>query len=218
MVENRFVTRSSPLLQPPLEARAAEAGRRAKPASRSLGLERSDIEALIGREYHGLRLLLTRRVGNAHVAADLLNDAICTTWEKWQAGRIERPEQIVGYIFQVALNLLRNHRRAAAERPERRASPKVLEDLAQEPPDEGVQEHIAARVRRLLLDLSSPRDRVLLVRFYLNEEEGEAICRDMNLTPQQFARVLHRARGRLRALVEAHGISRSDLFSILAIM
>src|ERR1051325_11110150 len=65
---------------------------------RSVPGERAQIEALIAKEYVGLRLLLTRRIGDPNMAADILNDAICTTWEKWQAGRIEHAEQIAGYV------------------------------------------------------------------------------------------------------------------------
>jgi hypothetical protein len=51
-------------------------------------LQKSDISALIGRDYIGLRLLIFRRTGDVQVAADLLNDAICTTWEKYHAKRM----------------------------------------------------------------------------------------------------------------------------------
>src|SRR4030095_3959202 len=73
-------------------------------------VNKSTIESLIQQNYAGLRLLLRRRTGDPEVAADLLNEAICITWEKWQESKIERPEEIAGYIFQVELNLLRNRR------------------------------------------------------------------------------------------------------------
>jgi len=53
------------------------------------------------------------------------------------------------------------------------------------------------------------------VRFYLDEEDRETICREMALTPAQFARVIHRARGRLRQLMEAEGMKSSDYYSLL---
>src|SRR3984957_8212171 len=96
-------------------------------ADTARGLNRSYISELIAKDYVGLRLLLTRRTGDAQVAADLVNDAVCTTWEKWCAGQIQRPEQIAGYIFQVAMNLLRNRRRLVAERAERRADIEQLD-------------------------------------------------------------------------------------------
>jgi RNA polymerase sigma-70 factor (ECF subfamily) len=164
----------------------------------------------------GLRLLVTRRCRDQHVAADLLNDAVCTTWAKWQAGKIERPEQIAGYVLQVTMNLLRNHRRAIAERPEKRADAAKLQELQSEtePGDETIEREIASRVKNVIRGMSSQRDRAILVRFYLDEEEKETICRDLGLSALQFDKILHRARGRLRKLLESGGLGRSDLLSL----
>jgi RNA polymerase sigma-70 factor (ECF subfamily) len=225
MVENRLVTSSSELLESPSKAEALEPALHESVDSNPPGvppsaLQRGEVESLIAREYFGLRLLIARRTGDQHVAADLLNDAVCTTWEKWLAGKIARPEQIAGYIFQVAMNLLRNRRRAMAERPEKRADAEVLESLAATDPVslQQVEENLAARVKEIIRGMGSQRDRTILVRFYLNEEDKETICRDLKLTPMQFARVLHRARGRLRQLLESHGFKGSDLFSVLLVM
>jgi RNA polymerase sigma-70 factor (ECF subfamily) len=182
-------------------------------------VDRAQIEALVVREYPGLRLHLTRRTGDPQVAADLLNEAICTTWEKWAAGRLAEPRQIVGYIFQVALNLLRNHRRLVSERPEKRVDVTECEALTSaQATDDAVEAHIAARVKELIRGMGSVRDRTILVRFYLDEQDRESICRELNITPAQFAKVLHRARTRLRTLLESDGLKRSDLFSLLGIL
>jgi RNA polymerase sigma-70 factor (ECF subfamily) len=182
--------------------------------------ERARITALIEKDYVGLRLLIGRRAGDPQIAADLLNDAICTTWEKWQAGQIKQPEQIAGYVFQVAMNLLRNHRRSMGTRPEKRANVKELDALPAkgEARDQLAESQIAARVKKLIRDMGSERDRQVLVRFYLNEEEKDSICRDMKLNPLQFDKVLHRARRRLRELLESSGLQQSDLFSLLLVM
>ena len=144
-------------------------------------------------------------------------DAICTTLEKWRAGQIARPEQICGYVFQVALNLLRNHRRSIAERPERRADSEVLErtqgNVASM--DELVESGMAQRVRTLLQGMGSVRDRTIIKRFYLDEESKETICGELGLLADQFDKVLHRARARLRELLEASGLRRTDLFSLV---
>jgi RNA polymerase sigma-70 factor (ECF subfamily) len=225
MVENRLVTSSSELLESPSKAEALEPALHESVESNPPGLppsalQKAEVESLIAREYFGLRLLIARRTGDQHVAADLLNDAVCTTWEKWLAGKIARPEQIAGYIFQVAMNLLRNRRRAMAERPEKRADVEVLESLVANDPAsvQQVEENLAARVKEIIRGMGSQRDRTILVRFYLNEEDKETICRDLKLTPMQFARVLHRARGRLRQLLESQGFKGSDLFSVLMVM
>jgi RNA polymerase sigma-70 factor (ECF subfamily) len=223
MVRHRFIDSTSTLRKSERERPDESAlGSVAEPpaAQSPKALERSDIESLIATQYVGLRLLITRRTGNEEVAADLLNDAICTTWEKWQAGQIEYPEQIAGFIFQVAMNHLRNHRRTIAERVDKRAHHDVLETI--ESPEagatEGIENHIAARVKDLIQGMDSVRDRTVLVRFYLDEEDRESICRELHLTGAQFARIVHRARARLRQLVESAGLRRSDLFSLFMML
>ena len=179
-------------------------------------MDRAAVEALIAKHYSGLRLLIQRRVGDPETAADILNEAACTAWEKWQTGQVRRPEEIGGYIFQVAMNLLRNRRRKVAERADRRVDSEVLGQLPADvdASDRWLEKKIAARVKRMLQELNSPRDREILVRFYLREEEKAAICRDLGLEADQFDKVLHRARGRLKELLETSGLQRSDLFML----
>lgn len=179
-------------------------------------LDRAAVESLIAKQYTGLRLLIQRRTGDPEVAADILNQAACTSWEKWQTGQLRRPEEIGGYIFQVAMNLLRNRRRSIAERPDRRVDADVLGVLPADADtaDRWLEKQLAARVKRILQDLNSPRDREILVRFYLQEEDKNEICRDLALSADQFDKVLHRARARLKELLEAHGLQKSDFFTM----
>jgi RNA polymerase sigma-70 factor, ECF subfamily len=183
-------------------------------------LDRAEVAALIEREYFGLRMLISRRAGDPQLGADLLNEAVCMAWAKWQAGQVARPEQIAGYVFQVAMNLLRNHRRAIGSRPEKRASVRELETLPgrAEPRAETAEEQLAVHVKKLIRDMGSARDRTLLVRFYLDEEDKEVICRELRLSPLQFDKVLHRARRRLLQLLGTHGFKQSDFLSVLLAM
>jgi len=201
--------------QPSLTPRDAQGERtRVSDESSRSDLQRSDIEALLGRDYIGLRTLIFRRTGDLQVAADLLNDAICTALEKYRAGQIEKPEQICGYIFQVAMNHLRNYRRSIGDRPERRADPQRIDSLPTETGDDlDIDDRTVDKVIRIMRSMDSARDRTILVRFYLDEDDKESICRDMRLTPVQFDNVLHRARRRLRDLLEAQGLKGSDVFS-----
>ena len=103
------------------------------------------------------------------------------------------------------------------ERPDRRVDPQVIDDIAsaEQPQDAMFEDRIAQKVREILASMDSLRDRTLLVRFYLNEEDKEHICRDLGLTSTQFVKVLHRARSRLRNLLEANGLSSGDLNGLL---
>ena len=180
-------------------------------------LSKSDISQLIAKEYVGLRLLIARRARDHQVAADMLNDALCLVWEKWCAGQIQRPEQIAGYVFRVAINLLHNHRRSVADRPDRRADIVHIDQfyVTADATDQQIEEGIAARVKHFISGMPSSRDRTILVRFYLNEEEKDSICADMGVSPLQFDKILYRARQRLRQLLESEGITRSGMLSLL---
>jgi RNA polymerase sigma-70 factor, ECF subfamily len=231
MNDDRIVGESTPRLGAAPNAPVSDLSHAAMPAkppprgegtasSGSTTLTKADVTALIEKNYVGLRLLVARRCRDPHVAADLLNDAVCTTWAKWQAGKIERPEQIAGYVLQVTMNLLRNHRRAIAERPEKRADAAKLQELPgnTEPCDETIELEIAVQVKRVIRGMTSQRDRAILVRFYLDEEDKDAICRDLGLSPLQFDKILHRARGRLRKLLESSGLGRSDLLCLCPLL
>jgi len=61
----------------------------------------------------------------------------------------------------------------------------------------------ARRVRQVLEELGTERDREILRRFYLSSEDKEEICKDWGLSSLQFNRVLCRARERYRELYEA---------------
>ena len=55
------------------------------------------------------------------------------------------------------------------------------------------------------------------MRFYLQEEEKDAICRDLGLEADQFDKVLHRARARLKELLEAYGLQQVGLLHALPV-
>jgi DNA-directed RNA polymerase specialized sigma24 family protein len=59
----------------------------------------------------------------------------------------------------------------------------------------------AALVRQAIQDLGNDRDRQILLRFYIAEEDKDRIAADYGLTSLQFNRVLHRARQRYRELL-----------------
>ena len=153
------------------------------------------------RNYPGLRALILRRVRDPEVAADILQDAAVTTLEKLRNGEIAHPENLGGYLYRVALNHLRNYRRKDRSAV---SSADALEDLrgAEEDPEwERVgRPQWAASARRMLAEMPTARDRELLIRFYLNEQAPDVICRDMGLTETQFRLIKSRAKARFGEL------------------
>jgi RNA polymerase sigma-70 factor (ECF subfamily) len=170
------------------------------------------------RDYPGLRALILRRVRDPEAAADILQDAAVTTLEKLRSGEIAHPENMGGYLYRVALNHLRNHRRKDRTAV---SSADALNEL-QGTEDDLEWERVgrpqwAEAARRMLDEMPAERDREILVRFYLNDEDKEQICRDLRLSEEHFNRVIFRARNRFRELLEHRGFWKADLLTLVAI-
>lgn len=204
---------------------AARPGASARPATVSAAAtigrvaSTSDVESSLRRSYPGLIDLLVRRVGDPHLAQDLLHDAIVTTLGKLQDGAPVPPDVLAGYVFRTALNHLRNHRRherlAVADGE---AAEALAADPEAGPAEESQREGMRALVRQVLQGLSSRRDRELLVRYYLDEEDKLDLCESMALTGAQFDRVIYRARDRMRELLGRSGFRHWDLVMLALLL
>ena len=172
------------------------------------------------RNMTGLRAQLARVTGNVELAADLLQDAVVTALQKLRAGEISDPSHLDGYVYRVALNHLRNHRR-------RNRLLAANSDDIRDPAEEGDSSRVAKEfeadhwsrlVKQLLREMPVARDRELLVRFYLKEESKEDLCREFGLTELHFNRVIHRARDRFRDLLQRRGLGKADFLSVGVIL
>jgi RNA polymerase sigma-70 factor (ECF subfamily) len=168
------------------------------------------------RDYPGLRALIMRSARDPELAADILQDAAVTTLEKLKSGEIERPEGIGGYLYRVALNHLRNHRRKDRGPVSSADDLETLVGGTDEPERDVEREQWAETARRMLESLPASRDREMLVRLYIEDEDKASICAALNLSDEHFNRVIFRARNRFQALLEGRGFSRSDLPTVLA--
>ena len=152
------------------------------------------------------------------MAADILQDAAVTTLEKLRSGEIAHPENVGGYLYRVALNHLRNHRRKDRSSESSADALEELRDAEDDPEWERVGRPQWARAaRRTLEEMPVARDREVLVRFYLDDEDKEKICRALRLSEEHFNRVIFRARNRFRELLERRGLWKADLLAVVAI-
>lgn len=175
---------------------------------------------LLERYGRGVAMILDRHTGRRPEAEDLFQETFRLTLEKLRGGELREPAKLPGFVAQVARNLAIEHYRKAARRqtdPDSDAVARATDGGKGPLRDLLAREH-AALVRRVIHELGSERDRQILFRFYIAEEDKDAIAADFGLTGLQFNRVLHRARQRYKALYEARAAAVAARGAIIALL
>ena len=155
---------------------------------------------LVRRYQRGVSVILRRAGAGPPEADDLSQETFALALRKIRAGEVRQPERLAGFLCSLARNLAIEHfrrsrsQRAAGDPDQEAPSP------AASPLEELLRAERAATVRRVLDELPSDRDRQILHRFYLAEDDKETICRDLGLSSLHFNRVVFRARERYREL------------------
>ena len=167
---------------------------------------------LVARYARPVRLILLKHTGNPQLANDLAQDTFVIAIQKLRAGEVRNPEALGGFLRQTAINLSIEHFRK--EKRYVRQDDGIIE--LQAPLEDTQAEHMDRRLARRVLEnamtqLAQPRDREILHRFYLLEEDKAVICSALDLSAAHFDRVLYRARQRMRELLNDH----LDLRSLL---
>jgi RNA polymerase sigma-70 factor (ECF subfamily) len=177
----------------------------------------ASVHATLLRDYPALVDVLRRRAGD-ELARDLLQDAIVTTLAKLSEGVPMPPDVLAGYVFRTAMNHLRNHRRRERSCVADEAAVSSAVDDGVSPADASQRETTRRLVRRVLASLDSPRDREVLVRFYLDEQDKEQVCEALGLSGVHFDRVISRARERMKRGLERIGLRPWDLVAVVIVV
>lgn len=164
-------------------------------------------EELVARFGEGLSFLLRRWTRDHAAAEDLYQETFRLALEKIRAGEVRDPDRLAGYLRSLAKNLSIHHYRRGAVREVREEDLEIAADVSV--PEAGqlgqlLRKEKAALVRRVLEELGSERDRQVLFRFYIAEEDRESIRGDLGLSGPELNLVLFRARRRYRDLYERH--------------
>ena len=162
-------------------------------------------EDLVRRYQRGLVYLVRRRTRDSELALDIAQDALQITIEKLRQGPIEQADRLGAYLRGVAVNLASAQARKTVRRATT-ADSEAVELVADEtagPFDRVSSEQVQRHVRTLLDELSVPRDREILIRTYLNDEDKSSICESLGIDSAHYNRVLFRAKQRFKELLTA---------------
>jgi RNA polymerase sigma-70 factor (ECF subfamily) len=164
-------------------------------------------EDLVARYRRGLLYLLSRLGAPPDLADDLQQETFRIVIERLRRGGLADPAGLAPFLRGTARNLLIAERRKAARRRTWGDSGELAQAVAPAPSQlqSVLVNEEAAMVRRLIGELPTDRDREILTRFYVADEDKESICADLGLDSLHFNRVLFRARQRFKELLEQSG-------------
>jgi len=184
---------------------AAATGAEPDIVARIAGGDRAAESEFVRRFELGVRALVRRhcRPGDS-IVDDLVQDVLTGVIERLRAGAIHDSGALAGYVQAAAVYA------TTAEYRRRRPtqSDATIENLADgDTPTARLEAtQLSTMLRTLLAEMPVARDREILARFYLDEQDKDDVCRALEIDPAHFHRVVFRARERFRTLLEQAGI------------
>lgn len=163
--------------------------------------------ALVARYRPRLLAALARLVDDFSFAEDAANEALLITIGKLRATPIDAPARLGGYVFGVAKNVIRNEQRKSSKESD--FAPDLLDLVASTSPNQVElleQRDISIVVKQVMDSISNDRYREVLVRFYLQQEDKEQVCKAMQLSRRDFTQVISRARNSFRKIMRAKDV------------
>ncbi|HSS48179.1 MAG TPA: RNA polymerase sigma factor, partial [Thermoanaerobaculia bacterium] len=160
---------------------------------------------LVERFSRAVSFLLRRLARDEAIVEDLYQETFRLVIEKVRAGELREAERLPGFVSSMARNLFLGSARRGGRRQKWQGDPEAAETAPDPAPGQLAKllaQERAMIVRRVLAELKNDRDREILSRYYIADQDKEDICRDFDLSDLHFNRVLFRARQRYKELFE----------------
>lgn len=148
--------------------------------------------------------MLLNRTRNPDIAKDCCQQTLLIALIKLRAGKVLKPKSLSSFLRSTATNVARAHFR----KEKRYTSLNGDFFSTQAFTGNKAEQEIDCKTVRLLLNdildlLTVERDKEILRRFYLRDEDKSVIRRDLEISAAHFDRVIYRAKGRLRLLLDS---------------
>lgn len=159
-------------------------------------------EELVRRYERGIFLIIDHIVRSQPATEDLSQETFRIVLEKLRRGDLRQPESLSGFVCGVARNAAIGYVRRARRSNLREESVDAehLSDPALNPLDQILARERAEIVREVILELKVERDREVLFRYYVSEEDKDSICCNLGITRTQFNNIIYRALARFKQL------------------
>ncbi len=148
----------------------------------------------------GLRLMLLARSRCASKADDVTHEAFIVSIQRIRQGDLRDHSRLRSFLYSTAQNILRDHfrkeERFTAWNPE-------LDTRAEEESASSIiyNDQRNKIVSRIIKELPTERDRIILTKYYLEEADRDALCKQLDIDSVHFSRVIFRAKQRLKVLL-----------------
>ena len=164
----------------------------------------SAAEELVQRYSRGVSFVIHQLISDREAGEDIYQETFRLVLEKVRAGEVREPERLSGFISSIARNLVTEQFRRASRR-RAREEPDAGQSIATPEPnqlDGLLREEQDSLARQVLASLPSDRDRTVLYRFYVADDDKDEICAGLGVTSLHFNQILCRARERYKNLFE----------------
>lgn len=162
----------------------------------------------------GIRYYLCRQLGPQELE-DKVHDTFLIVVNAVRRGDLREPERLMGFVRTVVRRQVAAYIEQAVHTRREQADLETgisVADRKQNPEQEAIVRQKVELMRSALAALSQ-RDRDILVRFYLQEQPQEQICREMALSETQFRLLKSRAKAKFGEIGRKK-LATSGIFSV----
>ena len=149
----------------------------------------------------GIRFYIYRHLGPDDID-DKVHDVFVIITESIQQGELREPERLMGYVRTIVRRQIAAHIDAAVLARRTRMDvdfSAAVCDLKPDPERSAINRETMDLAMRILSSIPK-RDREVLQRFYLYEQDPQQICSEMGLSQNQFRLIKSRAKSRFGEL------------------
>lgn len=177
-----------------------------KAESLAISISRGDMKAAeeFMKEYYKWLLFVIRKTfPKMNYHEDVVQDAFLLIINHLKQNKIKKIEAVLGYLRTSAINIGREYlskqNRTVSVDSE---TMNLIEDSKGDVLSSLIWENKVEYVKKLMNELTMKRDREILYKFYFKDIDKTVICNQLNLTPVQFDKVIHRAKMRLKKIID----------------